>query len=136
MRPRLEQRYIVNAALLPKLRPRSASFAKTAPMTSSTSESLMEQPIMIHGRSVPEFQRIYHSVVDRKLLDASGKPCCYTLELGCRLKQRLWKRFKCPSLIGEQQILYTQTYSRPTMKSSIPCFKLETSQEPESDQPN
>ncbi|XP_053084682.1 uncharacterized protein C22orf31-like [Pangasianodon hypophthalmus] len=135
LEPHLEECYFVNAAVLPEFRPRPSSFAAAAPRTRSASESLMEQPLMIHGLSIPEYQRLYHSVEDPMLVTSTGQLRCYSMKLGLRIKQLLWETLNCPSLIEVQlrdskQIRYTEKFKKPSLKSFAPHFDLDTSKEP------
>ncbi|TTA69420.1 hypothetical protein Baya_14347 [Bagarius yarrelli] len=89
----------------------------------------MEQPLMIHGLSIPEYQDVYHSVVDPKIVTSTGRPLCYSRELGRRIKQ-------CPAFKkekqghGNEQVHYTEKFSAPTQKSFAPRFGLDISYEP------
>ncbi|XP_065821842.1 eyes absent homolog 1-like [Labrus bergylta] len=51
----------------------------------------------IYNRPVEEFQLIYHAVVDDMLKFKSGRPRPYSIELGRRLKQKLWERLDRPT---------------------------------------
>ncbi|XP_027026120.1 uncharacterized protein LOC113658119 [Tachysurus fulvidraco] len=104
LRPHLETRFIVNAAEIPEFRPRPASFAAAAPGPSFVSESLTDLPVTIHGLSIPEYQSVYHSVVDPKLVTSTGQPGCYSLALGRYIKQQLWDKLSCPSVMEEEQV--------------------------------
>ncbi|KAK3518454.1 hypothetical protein QTP70_000642 [Hemibagrus guttatus] len=101
LKPYLERRYFVNAAVLPECRPRPPGFA--APKTSSAGETLPDQPVTIHTLSVPEYQSLYHSVVDPKLVTSTGKPHPYCMALGRLIKQHLWDKLRCPSMMEEEQ---------------------------------
>lgn len=134
---KLDECFNVKTDVLPDCCPRPSSSASTASGTCSNSESLIEQPLKIHGLSVPEYQRLYHSVVDRMLVTPLGNPKRYSLELGRRIKHRLWVTLNCPSFVEEEQandcnqIIYTKKFSTPTLKSYAPHFELDISDEPE-----
>ncbi|KAL7399578.1 hypothetical protein ABVT39_026923 [Epinephelus coioides] len=63
----------------------------------STAPLCDDGPLMIHNRSVEEYQRIYHEVVDDMLRYSNGQLRPYSLALGRRIKQRLWKRLDRPT---------------------------------------
>ncbi|XP_039679259.1 uncharacterized protein LOC120573536 [Perca fluviatilis] len=56
-----------------------------------------DEPLKIHNRSVEEYQQIYHEVVDDMLRYKSGKLRPYSLDLGRRIKQKLWERLDRPT---------------------------------------
>ncbi|KAK2820451.1 hypothetical protein Q5P01_023410 [Channa striata] len=55
-----------------------------------------DSPLKIHNLSVEEYQRIYYEVLDCTTKYQSGRPCPYSLELGRRVKQKLWERLNRP----------------------------------------
>nr|XP_033484512.1 uncharacterized protein LOC117258117 [Epinephelus lanceolatus] len=63
----------------------------------STAPLCDDGPLMIHNHSVEEYQRIYHEVVDDMLRYNNGQLRPYSLALGRRIKQRLWKRLDRPT---------------------------------------
>ncbi|KAK6329156.1 hypothetical protein J4Q44_G00011340 [Coregonus suidteri] len=67
------------------------------PERSPTGRTEAQEEPLIHGHSIPEYQQIYHSVVDSMLVTASVQPPRYSLNLGRRIKQRLWEALWCPT---------------------------------------
>ncbi|KAK3532074.1 hypothetical protein QTP86_007065 [Hemibagrus guttatus] len=134
LKPYLERRYFVNAAVLPECRPRPPGFA--APKTSSAGETLPDQPVTIHTLSVPEYQSLYHSVVDPKLVTSTGKPHPYCMALGRLIKQHLWDKLRCPSVMEEEQVQdsgrvhYAEKFSAPSLTNFAPHVHVDISGEP------
>ncbi|KAK2825373.1 hypothetical protein Q7C36_019300 [Tachysurus vachellii] len=130
-RPCLEARFVVNAAEIPEFRPRPASFAAAAPGPSFVSESLMDLPVTIHGLSIPEYQSVYHSVVDSKLVTSTGQPCCYSLALGRYIKQQLWDKLSCPTMMEVEQVQdgeqvhYIEKFGTQTLTNFAPQIDLD-----------
>ncbi|KAL0168210.1 hypothetical protein M9458_036432, partial [Cirrhinus mrigala] len=91
----LEERYLKNAAVLPDIRP-AASVSSAAPPL-----CLPEEPISIHGSSMQAYQDVYRSVVEPMRKTHGGRQRPYSLELGLKIKQRLWQTLNCPSLLEE-----------------------------------
>ncbi|KAK3518344.1 hypothetical protein QTP86_003613, partial [Hemibagrus guttatus] len=131
LKPYLERRYFVNAAVLPECRPRPPGFA--APKTSSAGETLPDQPVTIHTLSVPEYQSLYHSVVDPKLVTSTGKPHPYCMALGRLIKQHLWDKLRCPSVMEEEQVQdsgrvhYAEKFSAPSLTNFAPHVHVDIS---------
>ncbi|XP_044229029.1 uncharacterized protein LOC122997107 isoform X2 [Thunnus albacares] len=63
----------------------------------STAPLQDDGPLKIHNRSVEEYQQIYHEVVDDMLTYKDGRLRPYSLELGRRIKQKLWERLNRPT---------------------------------------
>ncbi|GAA6107295.1 uncharacterized protein LOC113658119 [Tachysurus ichikawai] len=130
-RPYLEARFVVNAAEIPEFRPRPASFAAAAPGPSFVSESLMDLPVTIHGLSIPEYQSVYHSVVDPNLVPSTGQPSCYSLALGRYIKQQLWDKLNCPSVMEMEQVQdgeqvhYIEKFGTQTLTNFAPQIDLD-----------
>ncbi|CAI5674477.1 unnamed protein product [Oreochromis niloticus] len=55
-----------------------------------------DSPLKIHNLSVEDYQRLYHEVVDSMLTYKNGRPRPYSLELGRRIKKKLWERLNRP----------------------------------------
>ncbi|KAI7799878.1 putative protocadherin-23 [Triplophysa rosa] len=74
------------------------------------------------------------AVVDSMLKTSSGKPHTYSLKLGLRVKQRLWKTLNCPTMLEEEQpdglIRVKEMFSRPSLKRSAPRINVDISGEP------
>ncbi|KAL6489158.1 hypothetical protein MHYP_G00028990 [Metynnis hypsauchen] len=91
-------------------------------------------PLLIHGHTIEKYQTIYHSVVDSMVSTASGQPRPYSLELGLRVKQRLWETLRCPSLREEEQpdgqLGVTEGFSTPMLRSFAPLIEVDISEEP------
>lgn len=97
----IEDRYIKNAAILPDLHLPSSD--NNISKEQSGSWSTMTEPLLIHGFTIPEYQNVYHCVVDPLLLSSSGTLTTYSLELGRTIKEHLFKELAYPTLhISEQ----------------------------------
>ncbi|XP_062404281.1 uncharacterized protein LOC134094679 [Sardina pilchardus] len=108
---------------------------QTTPSTSTAGQpETTEEPLLIHGLTVEEYQGVYHSVVDPMLLTASGNPRRYSLEMGRTIKQRLWERLFCPQLHEEVQadgrVKITETFCHPALSQHPPLVELDVSDEP------
>ncbi|XP_030290221.1 uncharacterized protein LOC115591940 isoform X2 [Sparus aurata] len=55
-------------------------------------------PVKIHNCSVEDYQRVYHEVVDGLLRYQSGRVRPYSLQLGRRIKRKLWERLDRPAM--------------------------------------
>ena len=95
----LEERYIKNAAVLPDFRQPTPAPIPTPHPRSNSGPLPQEEPLKIHGYSVEEYKRIYHSEVDPMMTTRSGHPRPYSLQMGRVIKQRLWDKFSCPSFL-------------------------------------
>ncbi|KAI3352742.1 hypothetical protein L3Q82_019320, partial [Scortum barcoo] len=91
-----------------------------------------EAPLMIHGYSVEEYQKIYHSVVDEMLKYKSGCPRPYSLQLGRKIKQRLWEKLNRPRFTTEEaedgRLIITESYGEGVYP---PLIDVDISGEPE-----
>lgn len=94
-----QERYIRNAAVLPEFRPAHTG-DKKPPNSASKCQA---GTLMIHGFTVPEYQHIYHTVVDPLLFNPCGKPRTYSLELGRRVKEHLFAELAYPTLQMSEQ---------------------------------
>ncbi|KAK0137233.1 hypothetical protein N1851_026572 [Merluccius polli] len=90
----LEERYVRNAAVLPDWRPRRSPSPDGG--SGSGVSRAAEEPLRINGLAVEEYQSLYHSVVDPLLVSATGEPRNYTLALGRRIKEQLWRALYSP----------------------------------------
>ncbi|XP_014888979.1 uncharacterized protein C22orf31 isoform X1 [Poecilia latipinna] len=88
----LDERYIRNAAVIPDLSDQLCS--AEAVETEETSGAALT----IHGYSVEDFQKTYHSVVDPLLYRPCGKLKPYSLELGFTIKEHLLDGLAYPTL--------------------------------------
>ncbi|KAI3366934.1 hypothetical protein L3Q82_009581, partial [Scortum barcoo] len=79
-----------------------------------------EAPLMIHGYSVEEYQKIYHSVVDEMLRYKNGRSRPYSLQLGRKIKQRLWEKLN--------RLIITESYGEGVYP---PLIDVDISGEPE-----
>ncbi|XP_074498511.1 uncharacterized protein LOC141771878 isoform X2 [Sebastes fasciatus] len=83
--------------------------SKVTPDPKPFSAPLLDDgPLLIHNRTVEEYQRIYHEVVDDMLRFKNGRPRPYSLDLGRRIKQKLWERLDRPtftSSVGEDGLV-------------------------------
>ncbi|KAK2881138.1 hypothetical protein Q8A67_018406 [Cirrhinus molitorella] len=91
----LEKCYVENTAVLPNIQP--AVDVGQAPLCQQ------EEPISIHGHSIQGYQEIYHSVAEPMIKTRCGRRRPYSLELGLKIKQRLWEKLSCPSLLETEQ---------------------------------
>ncbi|XP_076835188.1 uncharacterized protein LOC143481130 [Brachyhypopomus gauderio] len=136
----VEECYMNNAAILPHLcsLPTTAHSSYTA-MSSICGQLSRDDPLMIHGHSVQGYQDIYHRVVDPMLRTPSGQPRPYSLDLGRRIKQRLWEVLYCPSQQEEVQpdgqLRVSETFSTPTLQSFAPHVEVDIGGEPMPRQP-
>ncbi|XP_034539842.1 uncharacterized protein LOC117812951 isoform X2 [Notolabrus celidotus] len=73
------------------------SVSDVVPSTQPSTAPPDDSPLMIHGYTVPEYQQIYHSVVDDMLRYKDGRLRPYSLDLGRRIKQKLWERLNRPA---------------------------------------
>ncbi|KAL1248801.1 hypothetical protein QQF64_022119 [Cirrhinus molitorella] len=125
----LEERYVKNAAVLPDIHPATEDVCL---------ESLcqQEEPISIHGCSVQSYQDIYRSV-EPMMKTRCGRQRPYSLELGLKIKQRLWETLNCPSLLETEQpdghILVTESFT--TGRSFAPRIHVDVSEEPLPEEP-
>ncbi|KAL7824760.1 hypothetical protein AOLI_G00327220 [Acnodon oligacanthus] len=90
--------------------------------------------LLIHGHPTEEYQTIYYTLVDSMACTASGRTRPYSLELGLRIKQRLWETLRCPTLREEEQpdgqLGCTEGFSSPTLRSFAPLIEVDISEEP------
>lgn len=125
---RLEERYLKNAAVLPDIRP--------AASVSSVDVCQQEEPISIHGCSVQSYQDIYRSV-EPMMETRCGRRRRYSLELGLKIKQRLWETLNCPSLLETEQpdgrVLVTESFT-PSRRFA-PRIHVDISEEPLPEEP-
>ncbi|KAG7317115.1 hypothetical protein KOW79_019413 [Hemibagrus wyckioides] len=124
LKPYLERRYFVNATVLSKCHPCPPGFA-AAREKSSAGESLPDQPITIHTLSVPEYQSLYHSVVNLNLVKSTGKPRPYYMALGLHIKQRLWDKLRCPSVKEVEQEHFDINNRRTAALRALPVYLRE-----------
>ncbi|XP_045897966.1 uncharacterized protein C22orf31-like [Micropterus dolomieu] len=89
-------------------------------------------PLRIHNRSVEEYQRIYHEVVDDMLRFKNGRTRPYSLELGRRIKQKLWERLDRPMItesVNEDGLVHVEvSYGAGVYP---PLYDVDISGEPE-----
>ena len=131
----LDERYIKNAAVLPDLCQPSPPATSSAHASSTSGGAPQDEPLLTHGHTVKEYQAIYHSVVDPMLKTRSGKTRPYSLELGHGIKQRLWEKLFCPTLIetedADGRVHIFEAHRSPTLKSYAPQIDVDISGEPE-----
>ncbi|KAL1264274.1 hypothetical protein QQF64_004629 [Cirrhinus molitorella] len=126
----LEKHYVKNTAVLPNVQP-----------AVDVGQALLcqqEEPISIHGHSIQSYQEIYHSVAEPMIKTRCGRRRPYTLELGLKIKQRLWEKLSCPSLLETEQpagrVLITESFSK-TSRSLAPQIHVDISEEPLPEEP-
>nr|XP_029138748.1 uncharacterized protein LOC114922143 [Labrus bergylta] len=103
----------------------------------STAPLQPDGDLNIYNRPVEEFQLIYHAVVDDMLKFKSGRPRPYSLELGRRLKQKLWERLDRPSFtesVHEDGRMHVDM-SVGGDRVYPPLYDVDTSGEPEPGRP-
>ncbi|XP_039986083.1 uncharacterized protein C22orf31-like [Xiphias gladius] len=117
----LDDRYIRNAAVLPDLTlPQGDRALSTEERTSSSVPTSQPGPLMIHGFTVTEYQKTYHSVVDPLLFSPCGKLPAYSLQLGRNIKEHLFKELAYPTLLisekpnGKVEVIERFCVLRPT----------------------
>ncbi|KAL0203788.1 hypothetical protein M9458_001806 [Cirrhinus mrigala] len=131
----LEEGYLKNAAVLPTIT--SAALVSSVDVCQ---EPLcqQEEPASIHGYSVQGYQEIYRSVAEPMMKTCYGRHHPYSLNLGLKIKQRLWEKLSCPSLLEMEQpdgrILITASFST-TSRSFAPQIHVDTSEEPLPEEP-
>ena len=130
----LEERYIKNAAVLPDFRQPTPAPIPTPHPRSNSGPLPQEEPLKIHGYSVEEYKRIYHSEVDPMMTTRSGHPRPYSLQMGRVIKQRLWDKFSCPSFLetedADGRIWITESYCSPTLEPYAPLIEVDIIGEP------
>ncbi|KAK2908808.1 hypothetical protein Q8A67_004645 [Cirrhinus molitorella] len=128
----LEERYLKNAAVLPTIRPAASVDACQAPVCQQ------EEPVFIHGYNVQGYQDIYRSVAEPMMKTHDGRHRPYSLKLGLKIKQRLWEKLSCPSLLEMEQpdgrILINESFST-TNRSVAPQIHVDISEEPLPEKP-
>ncbi|KAI3358457.1 hypothetical protein L3Q82_014890, partial [Scortum barcoo] len=87
----------LQATIPPEDLPAASNVAHSPPP--SPAPPRPDSPLRIHNRSVEEYQRIYHEVVDEMLTYKNGRTRPYSLELGRRIKQKLWERLNRPTVV-------------------------------------
>lgn len=128
----LDDRYKRNAAVLPDLKlSHSDGALTTEERTSSRLLTSQPGPLMIHGFTVPEYQQKYHSVVDPLLFSPCGKLTAYSLELGCHVKDYLFKELVYPMLqISEQPDGRVEVQERFCVLRPTPFIDIDRNGEP------
>ncbi|KAL4660282.1 hypothetical protein GN956_G1265 [Arapaima gigas] len=93
-----------------------------------------DEPTKIHGLTVEDYQKVYHSVVDHMLCQSSGQPHQYSVALGRKIKARLWEELFCPGLREvikpSGRVLVEELLSIPGQNSCPPMIDLDISGEP------
>ncbi|RXN21228.1 putative protein si:rp71-45g20.11 isoform X1 [Labeo rohita] len=126
----LARRHLKNAAVLPNIRT-AASVSSADVYPSSLCQQ--EEPVSIHGYSVQAYQGIYSSVVEPMMKTRSGRHRPYSLELGLKIKQRLWETLNCPELVETE--LMTESFSTTNRRSFAPRVHVDISKEPLPEEP-
>ncbi|KAK2884719.1 hypothetical protein Q8A73_021193 [Channa argus] len=107
-----------------------SSQASTAPLQHDDS------PLKTHDCLLEEYQHIYHEVVDDMLRYQSGQCRPYSLELGRRIKQKLWERLNRPlmttSVREDGRVDVDMSYGVGVYP---PLYDIDVSCEPEPQQP-
>lgn len=129
----VHDRYIRNAAALPDLKPLHNDGAFTPEKRTSSSISTSQPgPLMIHGFTIPEYQQMYHTLVDPLLRSPSGKLTAYSLELGRDIKERLFEELSYPTLqISEQPNGKVEVMERFCVLRPTPFIEIDSNGEPQ-----
>ncbi|XP_036971390.1 uncharacterized protein LOC119029002 [Acanthopagrus latus] len=93
-------------------------------------------PVKIHNCSVEDYQRVYHEVVDDLLRYQSGRVRPYSLQLGRRIKWKLWERLDRPAMTSsthQDGLTHVDVSYRAGL--SPPLYDLDTLGEPSPGQP-
>ena len=124
----VDERFIRNAAVLPDWRPFPPRPRCLQPFTPG--------PLLIHGRVPAEYQQLYHSVVDPMLQFSTGRPRPYSLQLGRRIKQRLWEALSRPVVTSTPLADGLQEIRESASEGVYaPLIDLDVSGEPRCQQP-
>nr|XP_023674730.1 uncharacterized protein C22orf31-like isoform X1 [Paramormyrops kingsleyae] len=133
-----EERRALNAADLPDLQPLPPK-DPIDPDLEALWEARRMEPLRIHGRSVEEHREMYRRLVEPKLLYPSGRPRPYSLDLGRRIKQRLWVAVSYPKfteLVGDKNIIdIAETSGNPGLKDYAPLIEVDVWDEPPATEP-
>lgn len=122
----IDDRYIKNAALIP-----DHSDLPPSRETVRKEEKTPSGHLIIHGFTAPDYQQMYHAVVDPLLLRPNGKLAPYSLELGLTIKEHLFQELAYPSLQtshspdGKMEVTESFCLLRPT-----PHIDLDSNGEP------
>lgn len=127
----LQDRYIWNAAILPDLDSDGGRPPRRRISTCCVSTAQPPQPLMIHGFTTPEYQQMYHAVVDPLLSSAKGRPIAYSLELGRLIKEHLFEELAYPTLqISEQSSGKVEVTERFCVLRPTPVIDVDSRGEP------
>lgn len=129
----LHDRYIRNAAVLPDLKLLHSEGAfKPKKRTSSSVPTSQPGPLMIHGFTVPEYQQMYHTVVDPLLFSLCGNLTAYSLELGRHIKEHLFEELAFPThQISEQPNGKVEVTERFCVLRPTPFIEIDSNGEPQ-----
>lgn len=114
----IDDRYVKNAAFIPDLPPRREIIR--------TEERTPGGDLRIHGFTAPDYQQVYHTVVD-PLLTPDGKLTPYSLELGLTIKEQLFQELAYPCLQtshgsdGKVEVTESFCLLRPTPHFNLDC---------------
>ncbi|KAM7385116.1 hypothetical protein PAMP_001213 [Pampus punctatissimus] len=133
--PSAERPEIPESAIPPADLP---AVSNVAPCSSRSPTAPLQDdgPLMIHNRSVEEYQQLYHEVVDDMLKYKNGRYRPYSLNLGRRIKQKLWERLNRPSFtesVNEDGLVTINVSYGVGVYP--PLHDLDTSLEPEAEMP-
>ncbi|ROL40826.1 hypothetical protein DPX16_9820 [Anabarilius grahami] len=127
--------YLKNAAVLPDVCP-AASVSSVDVCPAPLCQQ--EDSVSIHGYSTQGYQDIYRSVAEPMIKTRFGRHRPYSLELGLKIKQRLWETLKRPSLQETEQpdgrVLVTESFSTSS-RSFAPRVHVDISEEPLPEEP-
>ncbi|XP_066539292.1 uncharacterized protein [Hoplias malabaricus] len=91
-----------------------------------------DQPLLIHGHSVSDYQSIYCSVVEPQLKSETGEQQRYSLHMGRKIKQQLWDRLFCTT---SSEVLQSEDSCSPAVNCRPPDIDVDISEEPMPPQP-
>ncbi|XP_048844997.1 uncharacterized protein C22orf31-like isoform X1 [Brienomyrus brachyistius] len=133
-----DERRALNTADLPDLQPLPPKDPTDAALEALW-EARRTEPLRIHGRSVEEYRAMYRRLVEPRLLYPSGRPRPHSLDLGRRIKQRLWVAVSCPKFteqVGDKnKIDIMETSGNPGLKGYAPLIEVDVWDEPPAKEP-
>ncbi|XP_036947225.1 uncharacterized protein LOC119015388 isoform X2 [Acanthopagrus latus] len=113
-----------------------ASNLPPGPPANQPSSTAVNEPVKIHNCSVEDYQRVYHEVVDDLLRYPSGRVRPYSLQLGRRIKWKLWERMDRPAMTSSTRqdgLTHVDVSFRAGL--SPPLYDVDTLGEPSPGQP-
>ncbi|XP_066535187.1 uncharacterized protein [Hoplias malabaricus] len=94
----------------------------------SESVSGPDEPLLIHGHNVSDYQSVYRSVVEPMLKTKAGEQRCYSLDMGRKIKHKLWETLFCSKSSDISQS--EGETSSPAVNCRPPDIEVDISREP------